>query len=162
MCVHECTSACFQKMQLTMVFSRHLHLVQPKLQEQATWDRGCVQNWPNLVFSPASLRVKTWGRSSVSFSPLQTKPEPGRWEKPVWCAYQRQCAPNDGGNGACCDFYHFFNPPMFSPAAPAWPLPDCRRSQHLWSTMLGILVPGCQDRCLWLLAKCITWHVEHV
>lgn len=82
-------------MQLTMVFSQHLHPVQAKLQEQAVWDGGCVQNWPNLVFSLASLKVKTQGRSSLSFSPLQTKPEPEGWGKRMCYAYQRQCAPKD-------------------------------------------------------------------
>lgn len=132
-CVHVCTSACFKKMQLTIMFSWHLHPVQAKLQEQGPWDRGCVQNWPILVFSLASLRVKNRDRGSPSSSPLQTKPEPERRGKPMCCAYQSSVHPEMRRDWWEWDMLWLlpFLLPMFSPVALAWPLPGCRSSQHL-------------------------------
>lgn len=105
-----------------------------KLQKQAAWDGGCVQNWPNLVFSLVSLKVKNWERGSLSFSPLQTKPEPERWGKPMCCAYQRQCVPRDEaglvGMGMLW-LLPFLLPTHALTCSIAWPLPGCRSSQHL-------------------------------
>lgn len=98
------------------------------------WNGGCVQNWPNLVFSLASLSVKNWGRGSFLFpSADQTWTREMR-ETCVLSLPESLCTQKWGrtaGNEASCDFNHFFYPPMFSPVALVWPLPGCRSSQHL-------------------------------